>query len=927
MSLEETITMLDKKIADLYSDKDIGTYSGEDKLIEHNKEVSIDDKLKTLLENYQTTKDITLLEDYLDLLSNMSLPDFKHYLLIQLDNGRNVLEEISNNKIDISYSSNVQMLNDPDLTRILIQTKNKEGFTFAREKDFLMEIDGKTVLEHLLESNMFERFWISSITSTPLLFELLVKYNKQECIGNISEEQLFHPYEDGIVLDYLFKNNMIDFTTIGRISSHPEIFNYIIKYNRNSLLEEISEALLSEKLDGKYILDLILEKNLKPSIYNLRNPKLLELIIERDRLDLLSNVSQSSLFMDVPGKEMKLVEYLINHEIIPKECIDAVSRDIDNDNKFYNLLESLDKLNLITKASEAALLKKHGDKTLFEILVDKNVTFEIPAITKSTMIEMIYNSGKIELLQSCRDVMLLTTLPNGKTVIEELVDRNLLEIKNLIKSEELIKYICDNKIYQLYSLLTTTALLKYKDLNTTYLDQILEEAQTNKDINITNLVDDAIWNPIEHAKVRIIYAKHNMHMYLSLLTKEDLLKVRNGIRLIDALLQENPFHNVDKLIPASVRQDVEIAMILKLKGIRQDHIRFESVTAAIEDEYLTTRREEYEILPLTREQEQLLEGLKQIMSDGLGDPKLISTLIANYRYLLSTGSIYSNEIYHLISIKQNNPEFTYQSIQDGAYFSPNKKKVCMDNTNIDTLNHETGHALFTYLANREMPQGFEELIARLSADPKLLEEVSEYSKKFHKLKDRIEQEVEITFMKSYDESITDEKLKEIEEFLNNLNQKEKDKYRKLGYSEDVLDIILGEMYTVEEYLVQDRRIKKHNMVDLILRTQYGPFIAIGDFYDGIYKGQYKGGVLKDSNGHKISPTFGHGIEYYSRGTEWAFNEMIANYSAIVKSNNSEIGIQQLREHIGEELFILLQDYYQKQILQSTRYLQTQQVTL
>ena len=55
--------------------------------------------------------------------------------------------------------------------------------------------------------------------------------------------------------------------------------------------------------------------------------------------------------------------------------------------------------------------------------------------------------------------------------------------------------------------------------------------------------------------------------------------------------------------------------------------------------------------------------------------------------------------------------------------------------------------------------------------------------------------------------------------------------------------------------------------------------------------------------------------------------MIANYSGIIKSHDSKLGLQELKENIGEELFSLLQEYYQKQILQSTRLTQTSYMTL
>lgn len=930
MDWDELIASLDKQINEIETKEGFDTFSSDDSLKENNKlnpEEELEKKLAELLSKYQTTKNISLLTDFLDLIEDVKYPKLKQYLMLQFDDGKTILEVISTQGVNLDYSLNLEILKDPDLVRILIQSKNKEAFTFSSEKDLLLEVDGITVVEHLIKEDIFQKFWLSKISSSPIIIDILVKYDKKDYFVYLSEEQLFMPFEDGIVLDYLFKNDLFNYSTIGNIKSNTKIYDYIIKYKRYDKLSEISESLLTEKIDEKYILDLILEHNQSPGIYGLRNPKLLGLIIEKNRLDLLENVSSSALTTIVPNEGVILFEYLLDHGIIPVEGIKSITGGYDTGDKLFKIIEEKNRYDLLTKVSEARLLQKHGDKTLFEILIENNVPVELNSISKPETVNLIYNSGRIELLQTCKEKMLMTTLPNGKTILQELVERKLFNLKVNLENEQIVDYIFANSVYQLYSRITTSALLKHKDLNTTYLDQILEESKTNSSIDITRLVEDAVWDAHENAASRIIYAKHDMHMYLSRLTSEDLLKKVNGVRLIDALLEIDPITSVQKVIPAHEREKIEIAMIIKLKGIEQEEIRFDSITEKLEEEYLSGRRKEYEKTELTPEQEQLLDSLSKAYNDGLGDPVLIEALIANYRYLLSIGSVHAEDIYHLIGIKQQYPQFTYKKIKDGAYFSSHDNAISMDDSNMDTLNHETGHALFHYLTEKKLPEGFEDLLTRLREDPTFLEKLSEYSKQFYELKEKITDDVESTFMKKYDESITEEKRKEIEEFLTRLNNEERTKYLNLGYSPEVLDVILGKMYTVDEYIEQDRRIKKQNMVDLILRTQYGPFIALGDIYDGIFKGKFKGGVLVDTKGEKIKPAYGHGIEYYSRNSGWIFDEMMANYSGIAKSPLSETGLQQLREYLGEELFNMLTEYYQKEILQSTKLMYTPQVIL
>ena len=330
--------------------------------------------------------------------------------------------------------------------------------------------------------------------------------------------------------------------------------------------------------------------------------------------------------------------------------------------------------------------------------------------------------------------------------------------------------------------------------------------------------------------------------------------------------------------------------------------------------------EEYESLPLTQEQEMLLSSLEKVMSDGKSDPDIFRAFLASYRHLIAINSPHAYEIYHLINIKQNNSEFSYAKTDDGAYFSIYKGAIFMDDTNIDTLNHETGHALFRYLTNEEIPPEFNIVMDRLRTDESFLQKTAEYSKKLQLIKEEVKETVERDYMPIYDESITEEKKQEIQEYLNSLITEQKQMYLKKGYPEETLDLIFNKTFTLEEYLKQDRRVKKSEMIDLILRTKYGSFLAIGDYLDGIHVGKLNGGILKDKDGNKITGTYGHGIYYYSRGNEWAFNEMLANYSATAKSKNGKQELETLKEYIGEELFNIIQNYYYQEILQSKQYM-------
>ena len=123
------------------------------------------------------------------------------------------------------------------------------------------------------------------------------------------------------------------------------------------------------------------------------------------------------------------------------------------------------------------------------------------------------------------------------------------------------------------------------------------------------------------------------------------------------------------------------------------------------------------------------------------------------------------------------------------------------------------------------------------------------------------------------------------------------------------------MITVEDFIKQSKKIKREEIVDSILRVRHGPFIAIGDYFDGIYKGKFHDGKIPDILGFSnVASAYGHGSKYYEDDYELIFNEMIANYSEIIKSSHPQEGIEELRFFIGNKLVNMIETYYKENIL-------------
>ena len=72
-------------------------------------------------------------------------------------------------------------------------------------------------------------------------------------------------------------------------------------------------------------------------------------------------------------------------------------------------------------------------------------------------------------------------------------------------------------------------------------------------------------------------------------------------------------------------------------------------------------------------------------------------------------------------------------------------------------------------------------------------------------------------------------------------------------------------------------------------------------------------MFTTDKGEKISLRFGHGINYYYKDGS-IFNEMMADYSEIIKSPDASECLAYLRSIVGNELVDLLETFYERKVL-------------
>ena len=575
------------------------------------------------------------------------------------------------------------------------------------------------------------------------------------------------------------------------------------------------------------------------------------------------------------------------------------------------------------KASEGTLLLEISpSKTLLEFLIEKGYDPEIKNIWDKKTIEILYKYKKLNLAQKIGDSILLKSAKEilndnnikEETLLEYMLDNNYNSMGSYFSNKDIIKIIYKKDKPEILANADKVSLLEVidKDKEYTYLDYILDCIKQGK-------IKKSVQKLKPHnnkAKFYIIVAKHDMLEYIDNLTDEELLKEKNGTTLLEELLNIDSNLTINKILTEKVKSKPQIALILKSKGFEQKRIDISNEKNENTTNYIESTNNNFGIGPLYQEGEMLLKELTSLfLSDGKSDKELISALVSGYRNsLLIDYQVSIVELKRLIEIKSNNlDKFCYIKEENSGYFSVTTGSVYCDNAIVNTILHETGHALHYYLTQDKVPNDYQEIISRAKQNPEIIKNIKEYGDRCFKLKEKIKELVEKEYEGFFEKYYTEEKKEEIKYILAKSKEENKESYSKIGISKEQLDIILNEMYTEEEYIAHQKRIFIGEKTDAVMRSEYGALIAIGDILDAIYEGKLRSDNLINSQGENISVLYGHGISYYY-ATKHGFDEMIANFASISKLQDSEKMLKLLKETAGEEVYYMIRDFYYENIL-------------
>ena len=262
-----------------------------------------------------------------------------------------------------------------------------------------------------------------------------------------------------------------------------------------------------------------------------------------------------------------------------------------------------------------------------------------------------------------------------------------------------------------------------------------------------------------------------------------------------------------------------------------------------------------------------------------------------------------NDIKKLIEYKKNCPKFTLSlsSETEGKYIK-NEDRIEISRYSSTIYDHELSHLLFQIFENHRVINDYEDIRKKLD-NSKNIAIFQEYLKEFHKKYE--------AKMKEYEREYYELINVKYDGFDNYLLSLCKDFYynkKKINFF--ILNLKLYDLNcydsleSIKKIVLEFLEIEKKEYITRKTRNYYGPYLMLENMLDAIVMGK----ICDDLGDECLS---GHEGLYFVLKESRSFDECLADFDAIYKSDKSEELLDDLEKLIGKELINFLIKYIEK----------------
>ena len=297
----------------------------------------------------------------------------------------------------------------------------------------------------------------------------------------------------------------------------------------------------------------------------------------------------------------------------------------------------------------------------------------------------------------------------------------------------------------------------------------------------------------------------------------------------------------------------------------------------------------------------LIKEFENVFKDT--DIKLLNFIVNEFkRNLLVNRERTINDIKKLINFKKENPTFKFTDNQNYSSGYYDRKKLILD-TNANNhlmFNHELSHFLYQSTnENDNIIEKYESIRLKIDTEEnyiKIKKLFNEINIKYQELLKKVE--------KKYLDSIN-EYYGSFDNYLKKVYLDMKDNTPELLAIWDVKNKNFSYPIITKNNLEKITATFINNEKNIFIRTNarqiFSPYLMLENMLDAILMGE----LFDDFSSCCLS---GHGAFYYSKEESRSFDECLANYDAIKKSNNSNEILKILKDIAGYELINFLDNY-------------------